>query len=51
MELEGHMRPAQHEEGSAVHHLDEDLCPHGDSHVPHQEDGVDLLLDEGQCSS
>lgn len=47
MGLEGHMRLALHDKGSAVHHSDEGLCPRGDSHVPHQEGGVDLLLDEG----
>lgn len=48
MGLEGHMNLVQHDEGSAAHHSDEGLFLHGDSHAPHQEGGVDLLLDEGQ---
>lgn len=48
MGLEGHMKLAQHDEGSAAHHSDEGLCPPVDSHAPHREGGVDLLLDEGQ---
>lgn len=48
MELEGHTRLAQHDEGSAARHSDDGLCPHGDNHALHREDGVDPLLDEGQ---
>lgn len=48
MELEGHMRLALHDDGSAAHHSEEGLYHRGDSHAPHSKGGVDLLLHKGQ---